>query len=321
MLREEQSPMSSKAETSATLIPSSLSSSSELLASLESSLSEDKLITSNQNNPEKRSLGAYCQLTAPANQKIMSATLAFNPEAEDKCPLAEVKITNLKECPMLTKSHMENYLFQQWSIVCHQYQKHSGKKPMEVVAYIADGMIDAMMLNEYLKGFQKFALPHNWQTKVRDTILGSYQEGALFADWAMVVQNLNAHLKNMGSKHTLSDLLLKAHFESHMCLDLHQKMDAKKLKLPQLTNWIAEVTELDEELVEDRAQTQAMINASNMERSNKHKPLVKRISEQPSHVTSALLTTSGTNTPRLKLTKLMDNEKKLLSEHQGCTRC
>ncbi|KAH0584863.1 hypothetical protein H2248_008141 [Termitomyces sp. 'cryptogamus'] len=197
----------------------------------------------------------------------MSATLAFNPEAEDKCPLAEVKITKLKECPMLTEGRMDDYLFQQWSIACHQYQKHSGKKPMEVVAYVADGMlepqfiawyhtnqsrINAMMLDEYLEEFQKFALPCNWQTKVRDTILGSYQERASFANWVMVVQNLNAHLKNMGSKHTLSDLLLKAHFEFHMHPDLRWKMDAKKLELPELANWIAEVTELDEELAENR---------------------------------------------------------------------
>ncbi|KAG6880829.1 hypothetical protein C0993_004168, partial [Termitomyces sp. T159_Od127] len=83
----------------------------------------------------------------------------------------------------------------------------------------------------------------------------------------------------MGSEHALTKFLLKAHFESHMRLDLHQKMDAKKLKLPELTDWIAEVTELDEELAQNRAQTQAMINASNAERSNKCKPLVERILE------------------------------------------
>ncbi|KAG6883543.1 hypothetical protein C0992_008516 [Termitomyces sp. T32_za158] len=243
----------------------------------------------------------------------MSATLTFNPEAEDKHPLAEVRITKLKECPMLTEGCMDDYLFQQWSIACCRYQKHSGKKPAEIVAYVADGMleprfvawyhtnqsrIDAMMLDEYLEEFQRFALPRNWQTKVQDTILSSYQEGASFADWVVV-----------------------AHFESHMRPDLRRKVDARKFRLPELADWIAEVTELDVELAEDRAQTQAMIDASNFERSGKRKPLAERLSEPTLRVSSASPTTSGTSTPRLKLTKLTDDEKKLLAEHQGCTRC
>ncbi|KAG5353040.1 hypothetical protein C0989_011008 [Termitomyces sp. Mn162] len=335
--REEQSPTTSEAETSAALIPWSPSCSSESSNNPESSSSEDELVISHQINPEKRSLGAYHKSTVSANQKSMSATLAFNPEAEDKRPLAEVRITKLKECPMLTEGHMDDYLFQQWSIACHRYQKHSGKKPAEIVAYVADGMldprfvawyytnqsrIDAMTLDEYLEEFQKFALPCNWQIKVRDTILSLYQEGASFTDWVIVVQNLNARLRNTNSEHALTDSALKAHFGSHIHPDLHRKVDGKRLNLPELTDWIAKDTELDEELAEDRAQMQAMIDTSHAERTNKqHKPLVERISKPPSHVLSALSTPSGANIPHLKLMKLMDDEKKLLSEHQGCTRC
>ncbi|KAG5333590.1 hypothetical protein C0989_005267 [Termitomyces sp. Mn162] len=298
--REDQSPTSSEAETSAVLIWSSQSYSPESSNSPESSSSEDELITSHQHNPERRSTSAYRQSTVSANQKIMSATLAFNPEAEDKRPLAEVRIMKLKECPMLTEGRMDDYLFQQWSIACRRYQKHSGKKPAEIVAYVADRMleprfvawyhtnqlrIDAMNLDEYLEEFQKFALPRNWQTKVRDTILGSYQEGASFADWVVS---------------------LKAHFESHMRPDLRRKVDAKRFHFPELADWVAEVTELDEELVEDRAQTQAMIDASNAEKG-KRKPLAERISEP--RALSASPTTSGTNTPHLKLAKLTDDKK------------
>ncbi|KAG6875130.1 hypothetical protein C0992_005119 [Termitomyces sp. T32_za158] len=161
---------------------------------------------------------------------------------------------------------IDNYLFQQWSIACRRYQKHLEKKPAEIIAYIADGLlepcfvawyhtnqsrIDAMTLDEYLEEFQKFALPRNWQTKVRDTILSSYQEGALFADWVVVVQNLNAQLKNTGSEHTLTDPTLKAHFKSHMRPDLRRKVDAKKFCFLELADWVAEVTELDKELAED----------------------------------------------------------------------
>ncbi|KAG6895713.1 hypothetical protein C0992_013111 [Termitomyces sp. T32_za158] len=171
MPKEEQSPTSSKAETSAVLIPSPQSSLSELLTSLESSLSEDELVTSHQHNPERQAPGAYCRSATTANQKLhqMSVTLAFNPEAEDKRPLAEVKITKLKDCLMLTPGRMDDYTFQQWAIACKRYQKHARKADDEVVSFVADGMlepcfvawyhanqsrIDRMTLQEYLNELQ-----------------------------------------------------------------------------------------------------------------------------------------------------------------------
>ncbi|KAG6867567.1 hypothetical protein C0993_001088 [Termitomyces sp. T159_Od127] len=112
--------------------------------------------------------------------------------------------------------------------------------------------IDAMTLDDYLNEFQKFALPCNWQPRVRDSILASFQENMSFANWNVYIQNLNARLKNTGSEHTLSDLAIKAHFESHMRSDLRRKVDARRLKASmELANWVAEVTELDEELAED----------------------------------------------------------------------
>ncbi|KAG6895964.1 hypothetical protein C0993_008933 [Termitomyces sp. T159_Od127] len=86
----------------------------------------------------------------------------------------------------------------------------------------------------------------------------------------------------------------------------------------ELADWVAEVTELDEELAKDRAQTQAMIDASNAERTGRRKPLAERISEPPSCTNSA---SPNTGAPRIKLLRLTDDEKKLLAEHQGCTRC
>ncbi|KAG5715931.1 hypothetical protein E4T56_gene20116 [Termitomyces sp. T112] len=103
MSREGQSPTSSEAKTSTALVESALSSSSEMSRSTESLSSEDEVISSHQSNPEQQSLGAYCHPTATTNQKTMLVTLAFNPEAEDQRPLAEVRITKLKECPMLTE--------------------------------------------------------------------------------------------------------------------------------------------------------------------------------------------------------------------------
>ncbi|KAH0581820.1 hypothetical protein H2248_011498 [Termitomyces sp. 'cryptogamus'] len=98
--KEESSPTTSEAETLATLhltIPSS------------PTISDSGL------------LGTYCLLhiTTNQNQQKMSSTLPFHINTDKQCPLAKVKVTKLRDCPMLTKGHMENNIFQQWLIACH----------------------------------------------------------------------------------------------------------------------------------------------------------------------------------------------------------
>ncbi|KAG6882993.1 hypothetical protein C0993_008363 [Termitomyces sp. T159_Od127] len=221
---------------------------------------------------------------------------------------------------MLTEGHMDNYVFQQWTIACHCYQKHSGLEPRFVAWYHVNQLrIDSMTLDQYLQELQKFALPCCWQSRVRDTILESYQENMLFADWVVVLQNLNARLENTNSEHALSQTSLKAHLESHMRPDLQRKVDYTKIPDGELADWITEVTELDKELAEERAQTQVLIDANNAERAGKWKPLAERISEPPSRTPSSL--TPGMTMLQIKLAKLIDDEKRLLTEQKECTRC
>ncbi|KAG6858825.1 hypothetical protein C0995_013629, partial [Termitomyces sp. Mi166 len=324
--KEEPSPMPSEAEALADLMPLPSSSSTESLNSSGSSSSEDDFTPSHQNNPTTRTIDTH----HTANQNHMSATLVFNPDTDDQRPLAKVRITKLRECPMLTEGHMDDHVFQQWTIACRRYQKHSGKKDSEIVSFVADGMlepcfvawyhanqsrIDSMTLDQYLGELQRFALPCRWQSKVCDTILESYQGNMSFADWVVVLQNLNACLKNTSSEHTLSETSFKAHLKSHMRPELRRKVDYKRISAGELADWITEVTELDKELAEERARTQAMIDVSN-ERISKRKPLIERLSEPSSRASSTSLTPSGTVTPRIKLAKLTDEEKKLLAEHQ-----
>ncbi|KAG5350682.1 hypothetical protein C0989_009832 [Termitomyces sp. Mn162] len=143
MPKEESSPTTSEAETSAVLLPSSPSSSSEFSNNSGSSSSEDDFTPFHHNNPTIKPRNARFPPAAIVNfQKDMSITLAFNPDTNNQQPLAEVKITKLRECPTLTEGCMDDYVFQQWTIACHRYQKHSGKKDSEIVSFVADGMLE-----------------------------------------------------------------------------------------------------------------------------------------------------------------------------------
>ncbi|KAG6878062.1 hypothetical protein C0993_000162 [Termitomyces sp. T159_Od127] len=208
-LKRESSPTASEAETSAALHPAPSSSPSESSSDPEPSSSSDDLAPAHQSGPAVKSVGAYRSPRITANQKHpnISSTLPFHIDTDKQCPLAEVKVTKLKDCPMPTEGRVDDSLFHQWSIACHRYKKHSGKKPDEIMSFVADGMleprfiawyhtnqsrIDAMTLNEYLDEFQRFVLPRNWQPKVWDSILASFQENMSFANWNVYIQNLNA---------------------------------------------------------------------------------------------------------------------------------
>ncbi|KAG6896136.1 hypothetical protein C0992_010050 [Termitomyces sp. T32_za158] len=257
--KEEHSPTASEVETLATLHLAPSSSLSESSSDSETLSSSDDFDPTHQNSPAIKSLGAYRLPCTTANQKYpnMSLTLPFHVNTDKQRPLAEIKVAKLKDCPMLTEGRMDDNLFQQWSIACHQYKKHSRKRADEIVSFIADGMlelrfvvwyhtkhscIDAMTLDEYLTEFQWFALPRNWQSKVRDSILTSFQENMSFANWNVHIQNLNARLTNTALEHALTNLALKAHFESHMHADLQKKVDTRRLKSTmEFADWIIEV--------------------------------------------------------------------------------
>ncbi|KAG5349520.1 hypothetical protein C0989_003322, partial [Termitomyces sp. Mn162] len=147
--KEELSPTSSEAETSTARAPSLPSSPSESSDISGSSSSEADSTPYHQINPAITTLGAYRTPAASHAHQKMAATLAFNLDADDQRPLAEVRVTKLKECPMLTKGRMDDHVFQQWMIACQQFQKHSGKKDSEIMSFVVDGMLELWLIAWY----------------------------------------------------------------------------------------------------------------------------------------------------------------------------
>ena len=92
-------------------------------------------------------------------------------------PLAEVKVTKMKECPMLMVGRITPLIMQSCTLACKHYKKHSGKMDTEIVSYVAEGMfkpcliawyqadqsrIDDLTLDAYLLEFSQLVLERNW---------------------------------------------------------------------------------------------------------------------------------------------------------------
>ena len=121
-------------------------------------------------------------------------------------PLAKVKVTKMKECPMLTAGKITPLVMQSWTLACKRYKKHGGKTDAEIVSYVAEGMfkpcliawyqadqaqIDALTLDGYLAELSLLVLEKNWDHKVLKMILSSSQGDRVFIDGKIEIENLN----------------------------------------------------------------------------------------------------------------------------------
>ena len=61
-------------------------------------------------------------------------------------PLIEVKVTKMKECPMLTAGKVTPLIMQSWTLVCKCYKKHGGNTDAEIVSYVAEGMFELCLV-------------------------------------------------------------------------------------------------------------------------------------------------------------------------------
>ena len=64
-------------------------------------------------------------------------------------PLAEVKVTKMKECPMLTAGRITLLIMQSWTLACKHYKKHSGRSDADIVSYVAEGMFEPCLIVWY----------------------------------------------------------------------------------------------------------------------------------------------------------------------------
>ena len=256
---------------------------------------------------------------------------------DNKQPLAEVQTAKMKDCPVLTAGRITPLVLQSWSLACKRYMKHADKKPTEIVSFVAEAMleprlvawyqagqarIDALMLSEYLEELSKLVLEKNWAHKIRDTIISSKQGDRAFIDWKIEIENLNAILTTSSPTHALTDDGLKIQLEANLNSELKTNLLNEPTLFSKLDAWSTEVKERDDRVRAENARTQRLIDASNAARTAKRvekKDLLSRLTDPPrnKHTHAG---TSGEATRRY-LPKLQDKEKRLLNEHEGCTRC
>ena len=257
----------------------------------------------------------------------------------DKQPLAEVQTAKMKDCPILTAGKITPLVLQSWALACKRYMKHAEKKPTEIVSFVAEAMleprliawyqagqtrIDKLTLEKYLEELSTLVLEKNWAHKIRDTIISSKQNDRPFMDWKIEMENLNAILTTSSPTHALTEAGLKIQLEANLNSELKINLQNEPALADELGAWSTEVKERDDRVRAENARTQRIIDANNAARAARRgekKDLLSRLTDPPRSMGKNPQAGTSSETTRRYLPKLQEREKRLLNDHEGCTRC
>jgi hypothetical protein len=172
--------------------------------------------------------------------------------------LAEVKVTKMKECPMLTAGKITRFILQSWTLTCKCYMKHGGRTATDIISYVAKGMfkpclmvwyqadqicIDALTLDEYLVELTLLVLEKNWAHDILKAILSLSQGSQPFMDWKIEMENLNAILTTSTPLKALSKDQLKDQLQLNLNPDLRLSLNLEPVLTTNLAAWAFEVKE------------------------------------------------------------------------------
>ena len=257
--------------------------------------------------------------------------------ATDK--LAEVQTAKMKDCPVLTAGKITPLVLQSWSLACKHYMKHAEKKPEEIVSFVAEAMleprlvawyqagqsrIDALSLEKYLEELAQLVLEKNWAHKIRDMIISAKQGDRPFFDWKIEMENLNAILTTSSPSHALTPEGLMIQLAANLNTELKTNLFNEPVLATKLDAWSVEVKERDDRVRAENARTQRLIESNNAARAAKRgerRDLLSRLTDPPQARSKPPHTGTSSEDTRRYLPKLQEKEKRLLNEHEGCTRC
>jgi hypothetical protein len=196
--------------------------------------------------------------------------------------MAKVKVTKMKECPMLTAGMITPLIMQSWTLACKRYMKHGGHMASDIVSYIAKGMfkprlvawyqadqiqIDTLTLNEYLAKLTLLVLEKNWAHDILEIILSSSQGTQVFMDWKIEVENLNTILTTSTPAKALTKDQLKDQLQFNLHPNLRLSLSLEPVLATDLAAWAFEVKECNDRMQAKDARTQKLIDASNTART------------------------------------------------------
>jgi hypothetical protein len=194
-----------------------------------------------------------------------------------------------------------------------------------------------MTFNEFMKEMRAKWLKSGWEVQIRRRILGAKQDTEPFWEWALNTRQLNALI--VSTDHGITDDNLREQLEARMDATLCKECDSKKINEEKdLDKWLGLVKDVDEKMREERNQARADVEEIACSLIRKRTFSSTGITEPSHHINVQRRTPATMNdsqnenctsastsykqkTGNIHVPRLTDNERTLLHNNNGCTKC
>ncbi|EDR06062.1 uncharacterized protein LACBIDRAFT_329149 [Laccaria bicolor S238N-H82] len=168
-------------------------------------------------------------------------------------------------------------------------------------------------------------LHQDWEDQIRNKILTSTLTSSKtsFWNWSQQLLKLNCLLR--GTTSFFDDTALRNHLEAHLDDELRARLkNSEARKEKALKPWINSVRIIDEARAVENKRARELIEET-IDRQAKHqntKTDVLRGSSRRANTSQSNSTSANSSSSSfVKLPPLTDDERALLNEHDGCTKC
>ena len=174
----------------------------------------------------------------------------------------------------------------------------------------------ALSFTDFMVEFRTGYLPEDWEEVTRIELLGMIQEDQSFRDFAVKVQAKNSLLRHTTSYLDQEKLRhrIKSGMNQKLVLRCHLE---KSSKVVEFEKWLAEVRRIDDLVKAEKAEFESFARATHD--TTRHN---NALAEPSRHGNAPTVpAASATSDPRLVLPKLLDAERHLLYDNEGCLKC
>ncbi|PPQ74850.1 hypothetical protein CVT25_000586 [Psilocybe cyanescens] len=119
--------------------PSILPTPSPSLSSITSSTHKTKFLLPKRESSDSSSKS---EDSYPIKHHVAKCSHCHTLPIAEMSPLAKVKVTKLKDCPMFTAGKITPLILHTWTNACKWFLKHSSKEPEDIVSFVADAMLE-----------------------------------------------------------------------------------------------------------------------------------------------------------------------------------
>jgi hypothetical protein len=233
--------------------------------------------------------------------------------------------------PVLTAGEITPAVMRSYENACLSYFENKDIAEEKQVRKILGGLQDSRLHDwididrerfltlsfvNFMVEFRAGYLPEDWEEVTRIKLLGMIQEEQAFRDFAVKVQAKNSLLRNTPSY--LDKEKLRHRIESGMNQKLALRCRLEKSsKVEDFEKWLAEIRRIDDLVRAEKAEFESLAKAT------RETTRCTNTLAEPSHHANAhsVPAAPAASDSCLVLPKLLETERRLLYDNEGCLKC